>query len=81
LIAFARSYAVDPESMRVIATATGLSHTTVMRFATDSATRKVASFAGPIAEDILTELTAREDPDLYARLSKIATQARQETRS
>ena len=80
LIAFARSYAIDPESMRVTAAATGLSHSTIMRIASETAVRRVARIAGPAAESALAQLSAREDPDLYARFAAIASQARQAER-
>jgi hypothetical protein len=79
LIAFARSYAVDPESMRVIGTATGLSHTTIMRIADDAAIRSVARHARKIAEKMLAWLNPREEPALFARLSKVAADTRKVT--
>ena len=81
LIAFTRSYAVDPESMRAIANVTTLSHTTIMRIADEDRIRGVAFSARKIAEDMLSRLTPQEDPDLYARLSRVAADAREATRS
>jgi hypothetical protein len=80
LITFARTYAVDPESSRVIAARTGLSHTTIRRTADEAAIREVADLAGPVAEGMLASLTPQKEPDLYSRLSQIVRESRQVAR-
>ena len=82
LITFARTYAIDPESVRVIAGRTGLSHTTIVRTGNDEPRRRaVAHVCAQEASRTLNGLAARSDPELYGRLTAITTQTKESPRS
>lgn len=57
----------------------GLSHSTIMRIADAGAIRSVGFSARDIAESMLAWLTPQQDPDLYARLTKIASETKAAT--
>ena len=76
LIVFARSLASRPVPARTLGSATGVSHSTIVRMATAEAIADVAMEAGPAAADTLQDLDPRDDPEFYLRLQHAVSIAR-----
>ena len=72
LIVFARTLASETVPARALAARTGLSHSTIVRMATQEAVADVGVEAGPVAANTLKDLDARQDPELYRRLQHAA---------
>lgn len=78
LLVFARTLSSETFSARKLAECTGLSHSTVVRMATDEAIAAIVAEAGAIAADTLRDFDRRDDPQLFLRLQGAARMTRED---
>jgi hypothetical protein len=77
LLVFARTLSSDLLSARRLAQCTGLSHSTIVRMATDEAIAEVAAEASVVATETLRDVDRRDDPQLFLRLQGAARMTRE----
>lgn len=78
LLVFARTLASETHSARKLAECTGLSHSTIVRMATDEAIAEIVAEAGAVAADTLRDFDRRDDPQLFLRLQGAARMTRED---
>lgn len=71
LLVFGRSLASEVVPARHLAARSGISHSTIVRMASDDAIEELAVVAGPVAALALEYLNFQDDPELHARMRHV----------